>query len=111
MKINKVARALGRRQHALIVARADTGRRFETNCTSPDIDSFRRGYDVAAYLRLEVKTLRQKELIATMHKGLEQPAGSQSSTTVNRVNLPKTTIPKFDGYYLKGKHFQTSLRK
>lgn len=100
-----MARALGRRQHALIVARADTGRRFETNCTSPDIDSFRRGYDV------EVKTLRQKELIATMHKGLEQPAGSQSSTTVNRVNLPKTTIPKFDGYYLKGKHFQTSLRK
>lgn len=89
MKINKEARVLGRRQHALIqslellldgdskqIATAQTLAAIEKLWVNVQYihlkiheefeDPTTQGYDVAAYLRLKVKALRVNELISTI---------------------------------------------
>ncbi|XP_058987609.1 uncharacterized protein LOC131806839 [Musca domestica] len=64
------------------------------------------GYDASAYVLLEEETLKFKEKISTLtqvdHSSSQQRSGGNLA---NQVNLPKITIPQFNGDYSKWQTF------
>ncbi|XP_073821570.1 uncharacterized protein [Musca autumnalis] len=70
------------------------------------------GYDASAYVLLEEETLKFKEKISTLSQ-VDHPSSQQRSgdNLANQVNLPKITIPQFNGDYSKWQTFSDIFGK